>query len=910
MQKKAFGIVLVCLVLLAAIVAGYWDMLSSEKLRVAQRGDPADVMDAAAGEDAGSEAVDAGAVRDDSTEMAAAGSEAGAGNAAPASQGADDSSVAEGDATASAPSDATLSVESSEEAGQDGEELRQPATEPAETDIANAGEGDSGSVEESSASTEAGGVTGSDATTSAASTPSARDDAGDSPTSAAEAVAKTSANGGEAGAGSTGTGDVAGGTEPPVGTASDGENRTVAGASETGSAQDGDAAATPTAGADVADVSERPGNGRTEDGASGDAVTAADVTGLVENPAVTDSVDAAANAGDRDEGRADGDAAAASQAPRFDLLRVEPDGSTVIAGRAPADSSIALMSDKTVLGGDTAGIGGDFAVVLDAPLPPGDHAITIRATLPDGSVTRSQETAIVSVPPRDRPGELLAMVEAPNAPTRLIEMPAAGGDAAAPGAASEAAQPALPAEAGSPSEAEKPEPADAASASPTPGETAARLPAEGASAPADTAAEGTPSVAVPAEGSADSAASTSDETDVTASDAPVQPGGAVMLPRDRSADAVPSSPSTVPLLRVEAVEVEGSQVYIAGAAERGARVRVYVDNVFLAEDEAGFGDRFLVTGDTGMSVGEHLVRADQISPDGRVVARAEVPFTRPEGATAAAVAPAQDRAPQEKASQDSSASNAAGSNEEASSASVPDASSMANAENASRATDSAGLVDTSETSPEAGTEKSGRVTVADANETAAGTPDAAAPALAEPAAGGPGDSSEAGRDATGQETGAAADAASGATGESGGSSSTVVASEAPERAVVATSPEQADAQSPRTDPAGSSAGDQPLTGSAADGDEADVPVNRQPALANADGRVIIRKGDTLWEISRRTYGEGQRYTVIYLANGDQIRDPDLIYPAQVFRLPETPADGDAGEGDDAGAIEATGEGEG
>ena len=68
--------------------------------------------------------------------------------------------------------------------------------------------------------------------------------------------------------------------------------------------------------------------------------------------------------------------------------------------------------------------------------------------------------------------------------------------------------------------------------------------------------------------------------------------------------------------------------------------------------------------------------------------------------------------------------------------------------------------------------------------------------------------------------------------------------------------------------------------------------------------MIIRKGDTLWEISRRTYGEGQRYTVIYLANGDQIRDPDLIYPAQVFRLPETPADGDAG------AIEAKGDGEG
>ena len=30
---------------------------------------------------------------------------------------------------------------------------------------------------------------------------------------------------------------------------------------------------------------------------------------------------------------------------------------------------------------------------------------------------------------------------------------------------------------------------------------------------------------------------------------------------------------------------------------------------------------------------------------------------------------------------------------------------------------------------------------------------------------------------------------------------------------------------------------------------------------------------------------GSRYTVIYLANGDQIRNPDLIYPGQVFRMP-------------------------
>lgn len=53
-----------------------------------------------------------------------------------------------------------------------------------------------------------------------------------------------------------------------------------------------------------------------------------------------------------------------------------------------------------------------------------------------------------------------------------------------------------------------------------------------------------------------------------------------------------------------------------------------------------------------------------------------------------------------------------------------------------------------------------------------------------------------------------------------------------------------------------------------------------------DGNVIVQPGNNLWVISRKVYGEGEQYTVIYAANADQIRDPDLIYPGQVFRLPE------------------------
>ena len=54
-----------------------------------------------------------------------------------------------------------------------------------------------------------------------------------------------------------------------------------------------------------------------------------------------------------------------------------------------------------------------------------------------------------------------------------------------------------------------------------------------------------------------------------------------------------------------------------------------------------------------------------------------------------------------------------------------------------------------------------------------------------------------------------------------------------------------------------------------------------------DRYVIVQPGNSLWRIARRTYGEGLRYSVIFQANNDQIADPDLIYPGQIFVVPET-----------------------
>jgi nucleoid-associated protein YgaU len=50
--------------------------------------------------------------------------------------------------------------------------------------------------------------------------------------------------------------------------------------------------------------------------------------------------------------------------------------------------------------------------------------------------------------------------------------------------------------------------------------------------------------------------------------------------------------------------------------------------------------------------------------------------------------------------------------------------------------------------------------------------------------------------------------------------------------------------------------------------------------------IVVQPGNSLWRMARRSYGSGWQYSVIYDANKEQIRDPDLIYPGQVLKLPQ------------------------
>ena len=47
----------------------------------------------------------------------------------------------------------------------------------------------------------------------------------------------------------------------------------------------------------------------------------------------------------------------------------------------------------------------------------------------------------------------------------------------------------------------------------------------------------------------------------------------------------------------------------------------------------------------------------------------------------------------------------------------------------------------------------------------------------------------------------------------------------------------------------------------------------------------VAKGDTLWAVASKAYGDGSKYMAIFEANKPMLSDPDKIYPGQVLRIP-------------------------
>lgn len=278
--------------------------------------------------------------------------------------------------------------------------------------------------------------------------------------------------------------------------------------------------------------------------------------------------------------------------PAFDLLRVEPDGSTVIAGRGQPNTKLEIKNGETVVATADIGPSGDFAAVFDQPLAAGDYQLTLNTKDDKGVAKTSEEVATVSVPTNSG-GELLAMVSKPGEASRLITVPETT-EKAADAAGKSVEQPA--------------------------GETA--------SATGDAATSPEAKAAAATDGQA------TDTQTALATGEGTQPSGEVATSQDAATDATAKAQA-----RVSAVELEGERMFIAGTAKPGALVRIYADDKLVGEAKADDAGRYVADGAISLSVGRHTVRADVMSPDGsKVDFRASVPFDRPEGEQVAVVA--------------------------------------------------------------------------------------------------------------------------------------------------------------------------------------------------------------------------------------------------------------------------------
>ena len=288
------------------------------------------------------------------------------------------------------------------------------------------------------------------------------------------------------------------------------------------------------------------------------------------------------------------------------MVRVEPTGEAVVAGQAAPGSVVEVLDGAAAVATATANDRGEWAMALDNALKPGTHDLAVRTTSQDGAVaTLSDERVAVQVP---EPGskDVLVVVNSPNAPSRVLELPkepaASGGEQVA------AATP--PAAVGTAAQPETPK---------TGGEVAALEPKSPAAQSPDLV---TPGPQPGTSGTASTASATSEPAAGAPTEQPAAPATAAAPP------AEPAPPA--PEVTVAAVEADtAGTLYVAGTAATSQTVRVYLDDKPLGEAKPSAGGTWLVEVHREVAPGSYSVRADQVSEtDGSVVARAEVPFQR------------------------------------------------------------------------------------------------------------------------------------------------------------------------------------------------------------------------------------------------------------------------------------------
>ena len=126
-------------------------------------------------------------------------------------------------------------------------------------------------------------------------------------------------------------------------------------------------------------------------------------------------------------------------APSFDVVRIEPDGSAVIAGRAAPGSTVTILDGGKPVGTVTADARGEWVLVPGTAMPPGARELTLQSTTPAGGQLASGDAVVLVVPEPKRDvagrrqaetGEALAVLTPKEGPSRLLQAPGSGKPAA------------------------------------------------------------------------------------------------------------------------------------------------------------------------------------------------------------------------------------------------------------------------------------------------------------------------------------------------------------------------------------------------------------------------------------------------------------------------------------------------
>jgi nucleoid-associated protein YgaU len=120
--------------------------------------------------------------------------------------------------------------------------------------------------------------------------------------------------------------------------------------------------------------------------------------------------------------------------PSFDVVRINPHGDAVIAGRAAPGSTVAILEGETVVGEIQADENGEWVFVPDQPLAPGQRRLTLRAEDASGEVVVSEDTVVMIVPepgkdiagrPAEAGAQALALRLGRGGPATVLQGPAA-----------------------------------------------------------------------------------------------------------------------------------------------------------------------------------------------------------------------------------------------------------------------------------------------------------------------------------------------------------------------------------------------------------------------------------------------------------------------------------------------------